>query len=95
MRFACQRRPRGAGGGESARRGEDLMMMYRGRAAERRESGPREGAGLGLRSPGATKGEFKHKKRERRAKKSELVEEILGLTLQVEARYFIRCSRAI
>ena len=35
MRFACQRRPRGLHAG----RGENLMMMYRGRAVARRENG--------------------------------------------------------
>lgn len=35
MRFACRRRPEGGAAG----RGGDLMMMYRGRAAERRENG--------------------------------------------------------
>lgn len=49
MRFACRR---GRAGEEEAGRGEDLMMMYRGRAAKRCENGRRRVPPLGLRSPG-------------------------------------------
>lgn len=85
----------GVGQKGEAGRGEDLMMMYRGRAAERRENG-RGRVLLGLRSPGNGKESLNTKRGRKGGKKgSELVEGIPGMTLQVEARYFIRCSRAI